>query len=295
MADKTAAEIAEEERQQAEARGDNFEGEGAGEEGGEEGGEGAGHTADELAAIAAEGDEPKAVPYARFREVNQTAQNEKELRIRAEAERDALKGMAPKKEEEKPVDLKALRRASKEAMLEGDAEKSATIDEQIFAEERRIIEESTTTKAVQTARADQSTRDLRKAATDVAKEHAFLDSNSPEANKEAIAEVVEWRDFYVAKGETPADALLKAVKKVVPLYTKDEGGSGTEDEVARKRQALALSKAGSAATRQPATPTGGKGNRATGSSPITDVAKLSEKEFDALPADEKRRLRGDAV
>lgn len=261
-----------------------------------EGGEDGDLSADDLAAIAGDA-EPKSVPYSRFREVNQRAQEERDARLRAETEAEMLRrqAMPPAPPAEPEVDLKALRKARNDALLEGDTEKATEIDELIETERDRQLANKIRRDTVAEMTTAQDRRELARTAAAVVKEYPFLNSASEDRNDAAIAEVLEWRDFYASKGTmTLAEALEKAVDKVAPAYAPAKAGAA-DDDLARRRQAIALSRGATTAARQPSPPTAGKGARASGDSPIKDVETLSDDEYAKLPASEKRRLRGDAV
>lgn len=240
---------------------------------------------EDLAAVAAEGQ----VPYARLRESQDQARIDREERIRLEAENRILRerGAAPATPPEPPVDLKALKKQYAEAILEGDTDKAAEIDEQID----EIKEARITQRVVGATREDTANRELAATAEAIVRDYPFLDSQGPEANKEAIAETLEWRDFYIQKGKSPAVALAKAVEKVAPQYT--DGKASGADDLARIREARALSRGAAAALHQPTVPFGGRGQRASGTTPIKDVGTLSDAEFAKIPEAEKKRLRGD--
>ena len=248
---------------------------------------------DDLAAVAAEGQ----VPYARFKEVQTRADEAERARIIAETEARVLRERSATPAKAEPaVDLKALRKASKEALLEGDAEKSADIDEQIEAEleRRRRIDDDARHEAALEA------RELRRTAAKVVEQYPWLNSASPERNQDAIDETLALRNVYMSKGMSGADALEKAVKKTVKNWTgkEAEGGAGDggadDDDLARRRNALALSRGAATAKNQPTAAIAGKGMRASPEGPV-DISKLSEAEFAKLPEAEKKKARGDAV
>jgi len=253
-------------------------------------------SAEDLAAVAGEG-EPRSVPYSRFREVNQRAQDERDARLRAETEAEMLRRQVapPAPPAEPEVDLKALRKARNDALLEGDTDKATEIDELIETERDRQLSNRIRRDTVAEMTTTQDRRELARTAAAVVKDYPFLNSASPDKNDDAIAEVLEWRDFYAAKGTMSlSDALERAVAKVAPAYAPAKPGEA-DDDLARRRQAIALSRGATTAARQPSPPTAGKGARASGDSPIKDVAGLTDDEYAKLPASEKRRLRGDAV
>ena len=253
------------------------------------------------AAAAADDGKPKFVPHARFNEVNEALKTEREARIRAEERAKVLEELSPEakaaaKANEPPpaVDMKALRKQRMEAMMEGDTDKALELDEQI---EERVL-----AVATQQAEARLSQRDAKQTLDTVVAEsmtaYPFLNDKGADANADAIDMVVAVRNQHMQAGKSAAEALRLAVNKVAPLYGKATPAkdvpmaSKTPAEV---RAALALNRNAKTALQQPAQlGTVAAGNRATGATP-TNVADLSEDEFDKLTAREKAVLRGDVA
>lgn len=255
----------------------------------------------------AEEDEPEAepakgsrsVPHSRFNEVNESLKAEREARIRAEERLKLLEEQktstkaAPEKEtQHQTIDLKALRKQRMEAMMEGDADKAETLDEQIEAE----VERRATDRAMQKVEAREAERDFAGAVKETLEKYPFLDSSSKDKNQAAIDEVVEWRDFYLSKGKPPAEAIRLAAAKIAPAFQGDEEEAQPEkkDDLAAVRRKRGLERNADAANRQPPSP-GGMGNRTVQKGGELNVEDLDEDEFAKLPAKEKARLRGDFV
>lgn len=290
----------------------------------DEDGEGEGTDPDALAAIvageggkpgkkkgdAAEGEDDDAkadVPYPRFKEVNDKYTTERDLRMRAEGRAEAAEELAKsgqrapaeKKDDVPEVDIKALRKAERAAMMEGDTDKAAEFgdkaDAAIFAKAKK----EATAEALHTTASATATEKLNDAAETMIEKYPFLDSNAAEANSKAIAEVIEWRDFYISKGESPARALTKAADRIGAPILKASKDDDEDDEPAAgkkkdERTEQAILRGADAANRQPPRASGGKGDRA-GQAGNPDVSKMSDEEFAKLTKAEKARLREDAV
>ena len=197
------------------------------------------------------------IPRARFDEVNAKlhAAREEAEQLRAAL---AARESAPQAKEA-PIDVDALEDAYFEAILEGDKDKAKTIRAQINAEiyqKAEAVSAETVAKRI-TEREVQSS--FAKAVSHTVEAYPFLDSNSPDANAEAIADVVEWRDFYISKGEAPAIALQRAANKVAPLYSKQS--EPVAEPVVDKRKQQALVNGAKAAAAQPPRVDAGVGNR----------------------------------
>ena len=220
------------------------------------------------------------IPRARFDEVNAKLHAEREEAARLRAELEAL----TKKPEPTDNNIDALEDEYFEAMIAGDKGKAkeirATINAEIFTRAQAASEETVT--ATLTQREIQTS--FSKAVEQTVSAYPFLDSTKPEANAEAIAEVVEWRDFFIAKGESPAVALQKAAGKVAPLYAaKSEPTPPAVDT--RKQKAVEV--AAKTANAQPPSVEAGVGNR---SIPLGDDLINDQNKWDNASEAERQRF-----
>lgn len=220
------------------------------------------------------------IPRARFDEVNAKLHAEREEAARLRAELEAL----TKKPEPTDNNIDTLEDEYFEAMIAGDKTKAkeirATINAEIFTRAQAASEETVT--ATLTQREIQTS--FSKAVEQTVSAYPFLDSTKPEANAEAIAEVVEWRDFFIAKGESPAVALQKAAGKVAPLYAaKSEPTPPAVDT--RKQKAVEV--AAKTANAQPPSVEAGVGNR---SIPLGDDLINDQNKWDKASEAERQRF-----
>ena len=220
------------------------------------------------------------IPRARFDEVNAKLHAEREEAARLRAELEAL----TRKPEPADTNIDTLEDEYFEAMIAGDKAKAkeirATINTEIF--NRAQAASAETAAATLTQREMQTS--FSKAVEQTVSAYPFLDSTKPEANAEAIAEVVEWRDFFIAKGESPAVALQKAAGKVAPLYAaKSEPTPPAVDT--RKQKAVEV--AAKTANAQPPSVEAGVGNR---SIPLGDDLINDQNKWDKAPEAERQRL-----
>lgn len=257
-----------------------------------------------LAAEAGDEDEPTGktagkpmIPKERFDEVNEALKETKRIN---EALAEALKargGASPAAPEPaaeiKPVDLDALEESYANAMMDGDMAKAKQIRADIRAEERRLAKEE--------ALAEMSASEERKLFADAVKQakaaYPGLNDAGDEADAEAIQEVVEWRDFLVArKGLALHIALREAVEKVAQAKGWERAGAEKKDPTPApsSRAEDQRRKNAAAALAQPAQLSGGVGERA-GRARQLDVEKMSDKEFASLSEEEKKALRGDVA
>jgi hypothetical protein len=256
------------------------------------------------------GKKSRVVPHARFHEVNESLKAEREARLRLEEELARARGAsgAGKKADaddgKAKFDIDAKEAEYADALMEGDKDKALAIRKEINSELRRQAKEEAAEQAVQEVSTQAARNAFQAAVSETIAEFPFLDSKSKKANADAIAEVVEWRDFYITKGNSPADALRKAAAKVGPQYAPkkkaadpDEGDDEGDDEdlnakkLAELRRKNALRRNADSANRQPAAPTGGTGERS--SSAKLNPEDMSESEWEKLPEKVKKQLRGD--
>lgn len=222
------------------------------------------------------------IPRARFDEVNAKLHAEREEANRLRAELEALS--QPKTAQPTEIDVDTLEDQFFDAIINGEKEKAkeirAQINAEIYTKARAASEEAVSTTLTQREIKSSFAKVVEQTVTD----YPFLDSNSPDANAEAIGEVVEWRDFYLSKGDTPAAALQKAAAKIAPIYSK--ATEPTPEPLTDKRKATALATAAKASAAQPPAVEAGVGNRAIpfGDDIIGDQAKWEK-------ASEAERLR----
>lgn len=239
------------------------------------------------------------IPKSRFDEVNNAKKLAEQENQRLLNEIEALrKGGEPAAEvpavAEPAPEIADLERQKYAAMMEGDEEKvvelGMKINNIIRAESKREAlneikhdnAQATTAQAVSTA-----------ANAVIGKYPAFDDSHA-DANQEAIEELVELRDFYIAaKGMTPAEAIIKAGDKVAKLFGLADATAtpAVTTPAVDPRTVIAIKRGAAITEAQPSTAAVGVGTRLDGGS--VNIADMTEDQFDALPEAEKRRARGD--
>lgn len=266
--------------------------------------------ADDLADLAGE-DKKKSsmVPHARFNEVNKSWQEERAERLRLEEEVARLRGSTPKPADKPEPEVPAFDfdDAEKRMMIaqyEGDQDAAMAIRKEIRVAERaeleRLADERaerlyTERKAKEDAalaekqKAQEQTA-LQAAAAKAVEDYPFLDSDSPEANEEAIEEVIALRDHFLSKGQSATDALMKAVARVGARYAVEEP---TDLVIDKKKATLTTEQIQRNLDREKRIPSrdAGVGERAN----KINYEALTEEQFDALPDAEKRKARGDLV
>lgn len=167
----------------------------------------------------------------------------------ARAEEALAQQQAEKPPEQAPiprVDLKELRRELREAAFMEDEDREAEIQEKIDAEILRRAEEAAYQRIERRdadARQRAAESAIQQAASKAIADYPFLDHTGPEANHEAIAQVQALSALYANNGAAPAEALSRAVGKVVKMYVspppQTPGASRTADIEAKAAEAIA--------------------------------------------------------
>jgi len=239
--------------------------------------------------------EDKMVPLSALQEERDrrkelTAQNEALLQALAATNKAAP--VAAPAAAPPAFDMKAARAAHHAALVSGDDAKALELDEQIAEAmlvegERRALARMRKEQEADSLRVQNE--DLQQAGELVKKAYPQLDNKSPNADPDAILFVIAKRDTLVQAGKAPGEALRSAAEQASKLFGFG-AGQPTED-VSTARTILARTRNAAAAAAQPPE-LSGLGNRATRAQQ-TNVETMTDEEFAALPAAEKKRLRGD--
>lgn len=240
-----------------------------------------------LQAVAGEVD-PKTVPYGRFKEVNDKLRELEamvtELKTGRKTEEYATQAELPEE-----FDIDAAEADYLQAFEEGDTQRALLIRKAINDEIRR--QATGATQAELNRRTE--TELVNEVARQAVEKYPFLDDDG---DPQAVSEVIEWRDFYAAKGDSPSQALAKAIGKVAPLYVKPSKeptpAPPTVDKEKASQMLSAARERNAAASLSQAPQGGGVGERGRVE---LKPSEMTEEELSRLPDKEKRRLRGDLV
>lgn len=281
---------------QVEANGATADANGDGQQSAGEAGAESGQAAAEKPATEEQSGRAQVIPRARFDEVNAKLHAEREraeelARQLAEAKAIKDQAAAEKAADDAQAKIDELEAKHYDAILEGDKESALAIRREINQVIRADAERQAAERAERAIAERQKRDDEGRAAAEfeslVAEtltKYPFLDDASAEANAEAIADVVVWRDHFLGAGKSIAEALRLSVGKVAPLYAKSAAEPVPAKEDTRKKAAIERNAAD--AVSQPAAPVAGLGNRAAPPMPEVktqaDWEKLSEKEREAL-------------
>jgi hypothetical protein len=283
---------------------------------------------DELAAIAGEGttevpdkDDAKPdakpskgddamIPKARFDEVNAKAKaaEEEAERLRKQLE-EATKKPEVKAEPEKEepavssgveklqAELKERLAAKKDAMLEGEWEEHDRLELEVQRINREIAKEEIRAESEKRTSEASLAKQMQDVASEAYSLYPFLDKDSDLADPDAINAVVVRRNELIQSGMSQPEALRQAVEEKGPKFAKINGIEVNDEQAEKVRKAKeareisAREKAADASVRQPGNPKGGERE----ASFKVDINKLTDAEYDKLPASVKAKLRGDIL
>lgn len=136
-------------------------------------------------------------------------------------------------------------------------------------------------------------------------EHPELNPDAEEYNQDLVDETQEFKEAFEAKGHGSTEALRKAMKavfRVAPVVEKDDDAADekkpeVKKDVGADRKEEAIKKGIETKKKQPvdSKKAGLDSDKAGKKTTITDVKKLTEAEFDKLPEEELKRMRGDML
>lgn len=252
------------------------------------------------------------IPKARFDEVNKKAKDlEVELAaLRAQVAADSTTTTTTAEGEAPPApqaeagptvtdlrtEMTTKRKALRDAEEDFDDDKVSTLSKEIADLEDAIID-----ARVQASVAAQVKRQAEQSVKAKASEiqTALLETYPALADDTAeFFAFVGFRDKFIKSGKSLPEALILAEAEVFGDAKKTTAQDGDEaddeeDGELSQRQLQARLRNAKAQNQQPPRKVGGMGSKEF--QKTINPAKLSEEEFDKLPAEEKRKMRGDFV
>jgi len=177
-----------------------------------------------------------------------------------------------------------------EHILNGNAEEAVKLRKEIRAAEKQQMMFEVQNQMGQTVQQSTEAIALQNKALELQTAYPQLDENSGSYDEVLTTEMMDLRDAFMIQGFSGADALDKAAKYLLPQkqQTAASAPSPGQREVAQRKQVANVSKKLQAAESQPPTL---KGKQKVEKK--VDVNLLSSDEFEALPDETLRRMRGD--
>lgn len=254
------------------------------------------------------------IPPERLNEVNAKRREAEERAARAEAEAAALKAQLQAQQQapaaatpdpaaapdpqpaaatvdEIQARIETLEAEADNALLEGDLERKRELMREVKKLERELTLADITAREQARTFAAEATA-LASTAAKLVKEFPVLDEKT--GDPDAIDLVIKRRERYVQQhGMTRVEALEKAAREVGAIFGGGKAAPAADDPAPAgdPRPSRAAERAARMSTDQPPDPASGLGERATQGR--INVANMSEKEFNALSPEDKKRLRGD--
>lgn len=232
------------------------------------------------------------VPYARFREVNESKRQLEEQLAAMQQEVQALK--AGRQPDAAPAtapapaafDVDAAEEQYAQALLDGDTKAATSIRREI----NQHISDSALQRFEQTSRQQESATKAQDVVARALQEHPWLDQEEGAAALEMIEAMVLAK---TTAGVPRHIALANAIATVAPRFAPDSPpvGLGNRNAPVDTRLERADKRGAADSLLQPAAVQAGMGNRATAPK-IDDSTKLTDDQISNLPKDEMDKALG---
>lgn len=225
------------------------------------------------------------IPKHRYDFAKKRAQDaeEENARLKRELEEKAAQTQV-QQEPDLDAELVALDKKIAQAASDGEYEKQAELASQARQIERKISQQLIQEQLSQSSDATVQRVELQTAIDEATRTYPVFDTESDDYDENLVKEVLDLHEGLVAKGHPPGPAMTRAVAYVVP---------GAPPVLDPAKRATKIDKNLDAAKRQPAgLDKAGVDSDKTGKGEI-DPLKMTDEEFDALPAETKSRMRGD--
>jgi len=250
------------------------------------------------------------IPKGRFDEAVRKARDEAAVAIKRadelEAQLKASQGEVDAKKVAAEID--ALEEELEKAIADGNIEAKKRLRAEIRDKNQQVAESRAAAHAARaTAVAIEQIRyDALVNRMEV--EHPELDPNHENYNEEQVAEILEFKEAFEAKGMASSAALEKSLKAVYrngpKPEKKEESDADKKAEAEAKAKAEAEKRTAEAVKRglekkdeqPPQTKTGAASDKAgKDADPVKNAHKMGDKEFEKLSEEELKRARGDIV
>tara|TARA_X000001382_G_scaffold130389_1_gene125071 strand:+ start:475 stop:1533 length:1059 start_codon:yes stop_codon:yes gene_type:complete len=179
-------------------------------------------------------------------------------------------------------------------IMDMEPEKASALRQEIRQAEKETMMFEMQQQMGQTVQQSQEAVQLQATAQIIQEQYPVLDENNADYDETVANEVIELRDAFIVQGYQASDALTKAtgyVMKVSEPAAQEAPQPKSNVETIQKKKTATVKKKIEASQAQPPE-LKGQGNAERGEGTL-DVDALSEDEFNALPEETLRRLRGD--
>ena len=185
----------------------------------------------------------------------------------------------------------ALLRQANEAVLDGELDKAAELQQQA------LVKMSMANKATRAQEVDtdaiysqiEAKLELKHTIKDIYANYPEFNHESESADPELIERAVMYEKMYAEMGHTPAEAVRRAVEDTLKILAPEKLAPKAAPAAKKPaRDTSNLAPKIDAAKKAPPRP-----QTTSAEEPTLDVRTLSDDEWDALPESTKARLRGD--
>jgi hypothetical protein len=182
-------------------------------------------------------------------------------------------------------------------VLDGETQKAVELRNEIRDAEKAQFMFEVEQKMGQNIQQNQELNELQAKAAEIEAKYPILSENDANFDLDLQNEVIGLRDAFIAQGYVPVDALEKATEYTLAAKkpellapSKAPAPAPVAEKAQEAKQKANVTKKLEAAESQPPQMTGQSDAK---KQKTIDINTLSEKEFNALPAETLRRLRGD--
>jgi hypothetical protein len=243
----------------------------------------------------AEAEEPTAhmIPKQRYDSAQRRAR-EAEKKVKQyeaqQAAQIATEQVTSQSAEKLDTRLEEIDRDIEQARLDGDVDKVVSLQKTARDVEKEIYQSLAETAASNAGNAAQESVKLDSLIDTLETQYDILNPDSENFDEDKINEILDMQGAFVKNGDTPSAAMLKAVGYIMPEER-------ITDEVANKRRTNVAKNLKAANAQAPGSNETGMNSDSGGptSDKNLDVSEMSQEEFDALPPETIKRLRGDSV
>ena len=188
------------------------------------------------------------------------------------------------------VDIRALSKLRNEAILDGDLEKAADIDDEIIASTRQEASAPVDMEAVYAE--VEAKIELKTTLTSVFSDYPEFDTESDSFDEDLNSEALVFQQAYLNQGHSPAESVRRAADAAIRVLRPELLAVKEAPKAAPKARKTNVKGNVEAANAQPPKMQQGESGGKT-TDAFVDLNKLSDDEFDALPEATRARLRGD--
>lgn len=220
------------------------------------------------------------IPRARFNDIN-------DKRKAAEQRARELENRLAQSIPASDYDFESREREYMDAVLEGDHTKALSLRRDIRAAEMELARSVAAVQAQQAKESTKAELEFEQTIALIEADYPVFDQSNAAYNQELVDEALELHAGFISRGYSPAAAMRKATQYVAKANDLAPRSAVKPLAPARKTPAVSQSKLDMAAAQPPVQ--GG----ISGGEVEPDYSRLSDAEWDALPAATVARLRGD--